>query len=185
MLLKKIAILVLMIALIVNICGMYFIIESVRFSVKKEIKRKIKLGVPENELHQLKFLKTDIESGNAELKWLEDNEFSFQGKMYDVVRTLDDGPYIIYYCINDFQEEQLFASLDNMICKQLTENGQAKAKSRLLQRLLIHEAVADICKKIPLDHHFTTIGTKPLFSIQEVIIDIPTPPPQFAILLSI
>ncbi len=86
-----------------------FIISKSR--IRKEIKLRIKQGVPEHELKLFEF--TDAQY--SELHFLKPNEFSYQGNLYDIVfREFKDGKHQLK-CIDDKQETQLFVQLNQMV----------------------------------------------------------------------
>lgn len=94
--------------------------------VRREIKQRIKQSVPEAELVLIAVTPETASS----LRWLESHEFRYRGGMYDVVRTAVSGDTTRYFCINDVQEERLFAALDEHVRKQMqTDARRARAGS--------------------------------------------------------
>ena len=59
------------------------------------------------------------------MQWVDDHEFRRDGKLYDVVRTRISGDTTYFTCINDTQEEKLFADLDNHVQREMGNSGQA------------------------------------------------------------
>lgn len=100
---------------------MHFII--VKKAIRKEIKNQIKKGISEDKLCIFKMCNADY----TKLKWYEkDKEFSILKKMYDIVRSIKRNDSITLYCINDKQEEILFAGLNQMVNKALQSNSKYK-----------------------------------------------------------
>jgi hypothetical protein len=99
-----------------SMVGFFLVFKIQQYQVRKEIKHLIKNGLPETQLVQI-----NINSRNqSELKWEDENEFRYQGAMYDVVRIeKKDDSTIIYYCVSDEQETILFANLDEQVKKNM------------------------------------------------------------------
>ena len=93
--------------------GMYFHFQ--RAHIRKDIKSRIKQGVPQNELKVFHFAKLqELET----LNWHNDHEFRQGDEMFDVVRkeVTEHGVYL--HCINDQQETLLFAQLNELVKKR-------------------------------------------------------------------
>jgi hypothetical protein len=153
--LKKIAPILLIIVLLYNAIGYLIVFKGVQYSVKKEIKRKIKRSVPENELFLVKVTENDIDSHRDGFKFVEEEkEFVYKNKMYDVVerKTINDTIYL--KCINDIQEEELFASLDQQIKQTLENSIPVKQKSLHLVQNIIKDGV--ITNKININSSIIT-----------------------------
>ncbi len=165
-------------ALIFNVCGAYLVFESVKFGIKKEVKRKIKAGIPDSQLTTLRFLAADVESGTAGIDWVEGHEFRFNGKMYDVVRTSNDNGFIVYHCINDTQEETLFANLGKLIDHCRTTDKSAQQKTQHLLQFIIHEALQESSSHFAIDPQVSIQESSTQGNIAWVFIEVLTPPPD-------
>lgn len=117
----------------VNIGGYYLIFRFQQHRVRKEIKLKIKLGVPEKDLCFI----TINPSNRDSVEWEHSREFKFRGTMYDVIRykTIDETT-VEYCCVNDHQEAILFANLDEEIQRSRQSGGKSKALASNLLKLL-------------------------------------------------
>lgn len=102
-----------------NFGGSYAILQFQKYQIRKEIKREIRAGISENDL-----IKIVVTSENKkELIWKDSKEFSFKGKMYDVVHSEKiNSNTQIYHCISDSQETKLIA--------QYTKDLQKKRKNK-------------------------------------------------------
>lgn len=49
------------------------------------------------------------------LEWKDDDEFRFEGSLYDIIRTENKGDSVYVYCIFDEDDSILYAVLDNLI----------------------------------------------------------------------
>jgi len=77
----------------------------------------------DSELHKIVFNKKDLNKIN----WAKaDKEFFHNNELYDIVKISETETTITYYCINDKQEEQLFANLDEHINKHIASNKSHK-----------------------------------------------------------
>jgi len=85
-----------------------------------EVKQRIKRSVPAQELV---LIRVTGESASA-LEWIKSFEFRYRGNLYDIVRTGQAGDTTFYYCINDVQEERLFAGLDGHVRRQMESDGR-------------------------------------------------------------
>lgn len=98
-----------------NFGGSYVILQIQKHQIRQEIKREIRAGISENELVKI----TVTSENKKELIWKDSKEFSFKGKMYDVVRSEElDKNTKIYHCIPDHQETQLIARYTKEIQKK-------------------------------------------------------------------
>ena len=157
--------------------GYYIVFKATQFAIKKEIKNIIKHGVPDKNLSLIK-VSVDDAKKQAEMEWLEDHEFRYQGQMYDVVRSYTSNDTSYFYCINDKQEEHLFSALDKHIGQHSKKTDANSSKALNIYKNIIRDFVIN-----------TKISIRPvswylLFSNVQVNIptwfskDIPTPPPE-------
>ena len=112
------------------------IFEIQQYQVRREIKQRIKAGVPEDELVLLEIPAALEENPGATFQRINGHEFRYQGTMYDVIRQERCGKVTRYYCINDEKETRLFANLDNLVHRQMDRDSRRREQRRDLQRLL-------------------------------------------------
>ena len=80
--LKKLVAITLLLVFLYNLCGIIFVFKYQQYAIRKEMKHKIKAGVPEDQL-----AKIIVNSENEqELDWKHGKEFRYKGIMYDVVK---------------------------------------------------------------------------------------------------
>lgn len=98
--------------------GTFFILMTASFPlfkmeqncIQSEIKRQLKQTVPVEELHSISFGKA------ADVHWIKpDKEFSLHGHLYDVVQNVSKDGKVQFLCINDTEEEALFADLESRV----------------------------------------------------------------------
>jgi len=85
-------------------------------------------------------------TSSSEFKFGEENEFLYNGKLYDVVRQKTDGVKIIFYCINDTNEEKLIVELNRYANLNSNQNIPVKQKTNLLINNIIKEALPENSK---------------------------------------
>lgn len=99
----------------------FYLLQS---SVRSDIKQTVKEGLPDNALTLLVFRTSSLENNQASIHWTDENEFSYGGSMYDIVRAGTDGDSTYFFCINDVDEERLFASLDRHVDREMAASGR-------------------------------------------------------------
>lgn len=118
-----------------QIIGFVGYFEFSYYLLKKDIKKLLKEGVPEDELVYFEFSKKEMNN----LIWIKKNEFKLNGNMYDVVRTKPTKDKFILECVSDTQETILFAKLDQTISKNLGNKKGGGPVSKWLK--LLHTPV--------------------------------------------
>lgn len=113
-----------------------FVFKIQQYQIRKEIKRQIKAGVPEEELILLKIPHSLEISPNNKFKRIEEHEFRYLGEMYDVVKQEQHGDTTWYYCLWDEKESELFAQLDEQVAQHMHQNQEQKKQHEWLDRLL-------------------------------------------------
>lgn len=121
---KKLIFIALTSIFLFNLGGFFIVFKYQQSAIRKEIKKQIKEGVPEDELTIIKQTSENFD----ELVWIKPKkEFTYKGTMYDVVRkTIEDNGDVTYYCINDTQETTLFVNLDNQVKKNMDARNNGK-----------------------------------------------------------
>ncbi len=72
-------------------------------------------GVLKKQLVLVKIPGALLKTPNARFQMTDENEFEFQGKMYDVSsREIRNGD-AYFYCYADYQEDNLYTDLDNHV----------------------------------------------------------------------
>ncbi|MES2139220.1 MAG: hypothetical protein V4511_05900 [Bacteroidota bacterium] len=123
---KKIAVIFFLCVFLFNTMGYFIAFKAVHYQIKKEIKAEIKRKVNPAELTVIVINRQQIN----QIDWYETGkEMYHDGKLYDIVRNTENDTSIIYYCINDKQEEELFAHLDEHINAHIAANKPLKNKS--------------------------------------------------------
>lgn len=107
-----------------NIVGYLVIFSYLQYRVRCEVKQMLKASFPVHDLTTFAFQNEGLANDRYPLQWVDDHEFRYSGKMYDIVRSHISGDSTYFTCINDTQEEQLFEHLDNQVQRNMADSGQ-------------------------------------------------------------
>lgn len=174
---KKAASIFLLGIFLFNIVGYFIVFKVAQLEARKEIKTKIKLGIPDRELTAIEFKKSDLPN----IHWEKENkEFYYQDKLYDVVKKDEKSACVIFYCIDDKQEQVLFSSLDEHVNTFITShNSKSNSSSKKL-----NEHVVKIYFSNSFDFKFITNSNLVSYSFSaknypSEFPEINSPPPEF------
>lgn len=174
---KKIAVVSLLAIFLFNSVGYYIVFKVAQLEARKEIKTKIKLGLPEKELTAIEFKKSELKN----IHWVKENkEFYHQNKLYDVVKKDEKNSSVVFYCIDDKQEHTLFASLDDHVNTFISLNSSKKNSTSKK----LNDHVLKIYFSHNHDFHFSNNSTSVNYSFstknyQSEFPEINSPPPEF------
>jgi hypothetical protein len=130
---KKILSILLLGIFLFNTMGYYFVFKVNQSILRCEIRGMINSGF-HKEMCIL--VKIDCPDSNPNFKKLDHHEFSYCGRLYDIVSESVKGNTTWYYCINDKQEERLIAGFEKIQNLNLGVGSSGKAKQS--QALLYH-----------------------------------------------
>ena len=162
-----------MLPILAGAIGFYPLFKVLQYKTRREIKMRIKQGVPEEELHMITF------APGEQIDWVrEGKEFRYKDNMYDIVRTGNSKDTVIYYCVNDTEEKVLFSTLDELVKKDMNEkSGATNNPSKHLLKLLLnlyHETSSSVVispRMITINFHYLFYWTAPGLELS-------TPPPE-------
>lgn len=106
---KKISAIFLLLLFLFSTTGYYVFYSIQLHKAKKEAKKQVLAGVPDS------MLETIEASSNIRWEGDDDDEFLFEGNMYDVVRVEVKDGKTLYHCINDKKEKELLQKLARAI----------------------------------------------------------------------
>lgn len=121
---KKFVAIIFLSLYIYNIAGYLALFAVMQQRARAEIKKSLKQSVPEHELHHFAFHTPSLDTGVYPIQWIDDHEFRYNGSMYDIVRQLRVQDTTYFVCVNDIQEERLFAHLDSHVQRHMGDSGQ-------------------------------------------------------------
>ena len=137
---KKFLAFILLALFIYQIIGFVPVFLMERMIVRKEIKKMIKASVPQHELTVFHFTEAEFDA----LQWVKPGkEFILNDKMFDIVRKSESSGNITVHVINDTQERQLFADLDDQVNRQADSSPSSEAGIKLCK--LFNSAIHESC----------------------------------------
>lgn len=167
---------ILFVYILLLVLGGSFFIPHLIFKIKqsyvrKEIKKAIKSGIPKTEM--ICFTEDDIKNAQWEKP---QKEFWLNGELFDIVKKEISNGITYYWCINDHQEKELFATLDNLVNKQMNEKDYNPVKKNIVFWLF--------CQYFPIEFNvsdlfYHTLSTA--YFLKHYSADIyliPPPPPE-------
>ena len=119
---------VLILAFSINSIGIAVVFQYQKYLIRTQFKDYLKSSCTSENLIKIAVPKVN-NTGTAIYK-TDDDEFSYDSRMYDVVKTMEIGDSISYYCINDEKEEQLLKSYSEHLHNTNNDND-------LINRLLV------------------------------------------------
>lgn len=127
---KKLSVLLFLIILLFNSMGVYIIFKYEQTLVRKEIKRRIKFGVPKTERLLISIPKWMEKTPNKVFKRIDNGELKYKGEMYDILYSKEDKDTTHFIVIHDPKETNLFAQLNEQIKKYNDWNAQQNPFSK-------------------------------------------------------
>lgn len=175
---KKIVVIAVLFVFLLNTMGYYVVFKYNRYMVKKEMIYQIRMGLFHPNIVLLKILHPEKEQQFCRI---EKNEFTYFGKLYDVVVERKSGDTTLFYCLHDKKEESLLANFT--LC--LRRNGRSGSSPRdnpihaLLHNLITQALIQN--PGLPLHGQGVTfifpISKTPIFPVYLVHF---APPPEIA-----
>ena len=137
------------------------------------MKNVLRLQINNKDAEEFVFSPDDQESFQK-LIWENDEEFSLNGKMYDVkAKKVENGKMIIR-CIADEKETALVNKMNNNWKESEKSNKLVNELFQLFQNLFHNSKTTDIAFTNPAKQNFFF----PLEKLPVQLKKIPTPPPQ-------
>ena len=133
---KRAISLIMLALLLVQPLGPLLLFSVQRQQAKREIKQRLKAAAKEEDLIRLTIPLALERGSNTRFLRIDDREFRLDGKMYDIIRQEVRGDTTYYVCIEDVKETVLFAGLEALIRNDINHEGQKKAASARLSRLV-------------------------------------------------
>jgi hypothetical protein len=170
----------LILLLALNSSSYFIAFKILEFNIKKEIKTKIKKGVPESELILLKIPALLEEKSSKEFQMIHEKEFRYKGEMYDIVKKEKKNDTTYYYCIHDKEETRLFANLEALIINELNNPDKKKELNSILKIFNSFYLISDKNKLLQPSR-----SDRIFYYYSDILISIVknplTPPPEFIV----
>jgi hypothetical protein len=172
--LKKSFSIFLIISFLFNTTGSLLIFLVLQSNLKESAREKIS----SNDYNRLQtlivFTNKDLRNGKADLKFFDEQEFSFRGKMYDIIKHENKNDSVYFYCFADTDEDDLNLAFTKK--GNADEHDKNSANKNLLKNVL-EDGVLTGPLFIPdyiLERKFH--GCK-ILKLSSETLEIPTPPP--------
>ncbi len=161
-----------------NSVGVIIVYNQIKIFHKRAIKSSIKENTFNQIVEVLAFPKSALNSSCYDIKFIDNHEFRFNGKMYDVIESWETEDTIFYKCINDSKEEQLEKSF-----VQYVVNNHHRQDLPLPIKQIINSINIDLfCSNSEIETASSQIIWLLLqrdFDLVEQTPEIPEPPPRF------
>jgi hypothetical protein len=144
---RRLISIILLFAILFNICGYYFTFIIIKQGFRKDFITELKYAIHEKSIVIISITDQEMDSGKSSFKWTEDEEFSYQGKMFDVITQQKQGALNIFRCLNDKNEEILLSKYEDLVKRHTDAGLPYKQKSQQLINQILKEAAIE--KKIP------------------------------------
>lgn len=113
--------------------GIFAYLKFEQRIIKKEIKHKLIKGIDKEDLVKLVFTESDLIN---KVSWEHSKEFEYNGEMYDVVASEQEGDKFVYWCWWDHKETSLNKKLNQLLANFLGESNPDKSQSNTLSGFL-------------------------------------------------
>ena len=156
-----------------------FLLQLQQKQVRREMKRLIRAGLPEEKLRRFEFDADGRLVDGERVEWIEPHEFRHRGVMYDIARTQHEDGRTVHYCVRDDAETAVYAQLDRLAREETNQNPEHRRQStRLMQQLQLPALVADTYVPIAEIAAVRRCDLDPTAHTLRGEFSPPTPPPE-------
>jgi len=132
-------------------------------------------SVNENNFESISRISIQKYLEKDKLQFEEDNEFEYNGKMYDVLKVVETKDSIHYYCYYDTKETDYKQGFNSILANKLETNRKSLFQS--LGRNLYSKLNAKFIANLPSNDSRLIFFDIPQKTLSNYI-DIPSPPPR-------
>lgn len=168
---KKVISYIVLSLMIYNLAGYYIFFAAARYIIGSDYYELS--STDDLPMSVLKFKTTNGKITDAGFNITDSDEFSYGGKLYDIIRKEVRDDYVILYCVNDKKEESLNNYLYTHLQKNLPGKKGTLGKNKLGKGYKTQFKSSNVIFKPIAD---CTV-TEPAFSI--IYLEIISPPPKF------
>lgn len=168
---KKVIPLILLAVFLINLEGTYLLflfqqsknLKDIRAEIRKNLKDEILtlIIVPNNKVSQIHWIR-------------KNDEFIYDGKMFDIVRVKSTHNEKYFYCINDEKEKQLISDYQ----KKCDQNNKSNTLLRQISNSTFFFTFFSLVITLPIN---TICFSEYDFGYKSMIIDILSPPPRHSV----
>jgi hypothetical protein len=124
--------------------GYYIVFRWNQHIVKEEMISQLRMGIYHPDVVVLKILHPEREK---QFRRTEKNEFTFYGRLYDIVVERKSGDTVFFYCLHDKKEESLVAGFTQW---SMFYGHPAPSKKGHPMHALLHNLITDALVQQPL-----------------------------------
>ncbi len=178
-LMKKAFSILFLLVFLYNMAGFFVIFKVEQYSAKREMNAYINKNISLPEIEKVVISNAVINTGASGFRYLDDNkEFVFNGRLYDIAQSMNDGSNTVFYCINDKNEERLIAKFNEHLQRNNDQNVPGRNQTEKLVKGMVKEALPHNATGL-----FTLTESKIVFnenhqSLVKQYIPLFTPPPK-------
>jgi len=141
--------------------------------IKSEMKKLLLAHPNKHDENEFVFLLND-KMTTRQLTWEGNDEFSFNGGMYDVIEKKTEGNKLTIRCLADKKETALLKKANDRWRENEKNNKALNELFQLLQTLFHHSPSEELTFNDASGNNFYTFLESLPFQIKKI----PTPPPQ-------
>lgn len=161
--------------LIMNSAGYTLVYFQLKYVFRQDAFDKIENYLNQDELTFVKISYNDFENSRNGFERINDDEFEYNGNIYDVAKITYHSDGILILCYEDESETKLEELFKDYL-SDILKNKSSLASSLLNQLINEGQPPADFNLKSP--EYFCGYPLQEFFSGATAYIKIPTPPPK-------
>lgn len=113
--------------------GYYTAFLIKRTQLKKEMKAFIKSKAGSENTQKLVL---SMDQYTTSIDFIEENEFIYNGHLYDLVNKETSENRMILYCISDEKEEMLMETANEYFCQNHDQNSSSNKQNNILKHII-------------------------------------------------
>jgi len=163
--------------LMAPLAGTYMWLMHKKHTIRRQVKHELMRGKSKDELVLFALSKAQA----ANLDWHEDEEFSFQREMYDVVFKETQGDSIKLWCWPDHRESSINHEINLLLARRLGRNQKHQENQKRLAKFYQSLFVNTLPQhSFWMDATCVNHNTQYLAAINNFAAQPPIPPPRSA-----
>ncbi len=169
---------------LIFLVGLIDTFRPVYFSIwqqnwRKQIRRELKSEILKHHLVNLTFSKKDLQKNKAILKFISQDEFYYNGNIYDIVKFVQSSDSVAFVCYLDITEMMQISALIGRVAKS---GNFLPALLNLKSILLLCNFYILFSSNVPL-YLFRKLQVSYFFlnTTLNMVKDVPEPPPKIYI----
>lgn len=166
--------------IVFNTGGFFFVYFQLQNYFKEIAFNKINDFLPIEELELIKVCTKSRDFTNDNVyERVNDREFKYYGKMYDIFQENFSNDTLYLYCVNDEKEDIINNAFAVYINSKKSESNNKSPIANII-KLFITIAIAPNNTSFSLSNTYHTNSNIYKVFYQNIIVDVPSPPPRFS-----